>query len=183
MTTPQKRISVVFVVGALPYGGIEIGLLDLLCHLDALRFNTRVVNLSGQGLLVSRYVEAGVEVINMGLHLSTHRLDNTWRLRRLLGRLDPDVIVTAQFSANYHARLAALGLRAKVITYAHNIKSERYRMRKLADRCLGRVRTDRFIAVSYEVQMVLGQCVPAARAKTQLLYNAVSPARLRLPAG
>ena len=183
MTPPQKCISVVFIVGALPYGGIEIGLLDLLCTLDAQRFNAKVINLSGQGLLGPRYVEAGIAVINMGFRLSTHRLDNTWRLHRLLKRLDPAVIVTAQFSANYHARLAAFGLRAKVITYAQNTKSERYQVRKLADRCLGRMRTDRFIAASQAVQAVLKQCVPASRTKTQVLYNAVSPARLQLPAG
>lgn len=183
MNVSRTRISVVFVVGGLPYGGIEIGLLDLLTHLDAERFDARVVNLSGQGMLTRRYMEQGVTVINMGVRLSTHRLDTTWCLRRLFVQLNPEVIVTAHFSANYHARLAALGLRSKVITYVHNLKSERYWERKLADHILGSIGTHRFLAVSRKVQEVLERRVPAAVGKTLLLYNAVSLERLTFPAG
>ena len=179
----HQSVSVAFVVGGLPYGGIEIGLLDLLTHLDANRFKTCVINLSGAGNLTPRFQEHGVQLINMQLRLSTHRLDTTWRLRRLLQQLDPDVLVTSQFSANYHARLAALGLRAKVLTYAHNTKSERYWERRLADRILGRYGTHRFLAVSRQVQIILASQVPASAGKTALTYNAVAADRLQPPAG
>ena len=181
---PNKgRISVVFVVGGLPYGGIENFLLDLLVHLNSNKFDFKVVNLSGKGILTEKYLEKGFEVINMGLNLSIHRLDNTWRLRRLFRKLIPDVVFTVQFSANYHARLTAMGLGVKVITQIHNMKRERYWERRLADRLLGRMATTRFIAVSKKVQEALEKAVPASVGKTTLIYNAVSEKRLELPRG
>ncbi|MFQ5682108.1 MAG: glycosyltransferase [Candidatus Binatia bacterium] len=183
MKLRKAKISVLFVVGGLPYGGIENLLLDLLRYLDKSRFNCKVINLSGKGVLTERFLEQGVEVLNLGFHLSTHRLDNTWRLRRLFVQLDPDVVFTSQFAGNHHARLAALGLEFKVITQVHNTKRERYWERRLSDRLLGRWITDHFIAVSRGVQKSLKNAVPASAVKTTLIYNAVGRDRLALPPG
>ncbi|MBI2359518.1 MAG: glycosyltransferase [Deltaproteobacteria bacterium] len=174
------KVSVLFLVGGLPYGGIENLLLDLVAHLDRDRFEFRVINLSGSGALAKRFLQKSIDVVNLGFRLSTHRLDNTWRLRRLLKRIRPDVIFTCQFSANY---LAAMGLPCKVITQVHNIKREPYWERRQADRLLGWIGTDRFVAVSRKVEEVLAAAVPASVGKTTLLYNALSLDRMRLPCG
>jgi glycosyltransferase involved in cell wall biosynthesis len=179
----RRKVPVVFVLGGLPYGGIENLFLDLLANLDKNRLDYKLINLSGKGVLTEKFLKSGIELINMGFSLSTHRLDNTWRLRRLLIKLKPDAIFTSHFSANYHARLASMGLGIKVITQVHNTKRERYWERRLADRFLGLAATSRFIAVSRKVQEALEIAVPASVGKTTLFYNAVAEERLKLPEG
>jgi UDP-N-acetylglucosamine:LPS N-acetylglucosamine transferase len=98
-----------------------------------------IVNLSGTGVMEEEYRAAGFAPLHVGngvASLKTSCLGTTLKLRRLMQEIRPDLIHTSHFSANYHGRLAAIGLGIPVVVHCHNIKRERKASRRLADSLL-----------------------------------------------
>lgn len=174
-------LKVAFIVGGLPFGGVENWLLDL-CK--ALKGDTEVepvvINLSGTGVLMDTYHEAGVDVISIGRNksaINTHRLDTVVKLRRVLQALDVDVVHTLHFSGNFFGRLASLGLGIPVVVHLRNIKSEKKPRRIWFNRFLSRF-TSRYLAVSEAVVETIQREHNVAGKPVQVLYNAVNPEKL-----
>ena len=176
-------MKVAYLVGGLPFGGIERWLYDLsLEYMKNGLVTGRVFNLSGSGLLLPEYIKAGIDVeciLNGNNHgIATHRLDTTLKLRRALKRFAPDIIHTMHFMANHHGRMAALGLGVPVITHLRNIKHEKKFVRRASDKLLSYV-TTRYLAVSGAVADVVRTDHNMAGRPVRVLYNALEPERLK----
>ena len=175
-------MRVAYIIGGLPFGGVEKWLYDL--SLEYMRnglVHGRVFNLSGAGELLPKYRDAGIDVeciLNGNLRgLSIHRLDTTLRLRERLKAFAPDLIHTMHFAADHHGRLAALGLGLPVVTHVRNIKHERRLARRIANKLLS-FATSRYLAVSGAVAEVVQSDHNMAKRPVQVLYNAINPDRL-----
>lgn len=179
------NMKVAYLVGGLPFGGIERWLYDL--SLEYMRnglLHPRVFNLSGSGNLLPEYVAANIDlwcvVDNNIKAIATHRLDTTMKLRKLLKDFKPDIIHTMHFTANHHGRLASIGLGAPVITHLRNIKHERKAVRRFSDKVLSYA-TTMYLAVSQAVAQVVQNDHNLAKRPVKVLYNAVNPNRLDCP--
>lgn len=174
-------MKVAYILGGLPFGGIERWLYDL--SLEWRRnglVEARVFNLSGTGNLMSEYLAAGIDVVSVAGGVSaiaTHRFDTSLKLRRLLQEYAPDVIHTMHFTANNHGRMAAMGLGIPVITHLRNIKHERKWTRRFLDKALS-YNTDLYLAVSGAVAEVVQADHNLAGRPVRVLYNALEPSRL-----
>lgn len=179
-------MKVAYIVGGLPFGGIERWLYNL--SLEYMRNNLvrgRVFNLSGTGALLPEFIQAGIDVVNVADNniraIVSYRLDTTLRLRKMLREFGPDIIHTMHFTANHHGRLAALGLGIPVITHIRNIKHERKITRRLSDKLLSYA-TDEYLAVSKAVANVIAEDHNLARRPVEVIYNAVTPEQMDMPA-
>ena len=177
-------MKVAYLVGGLPFGGIERWLYDL--NLEYMRTGLvqgRVFNLSGTGVLMPEYVQAGIDLECLAdsvRAIASHRLDMGLRLRKRLKAFAPDIIHSMHFTANHHGRIASLGLGIPVIVHLRNIKHERKIVRRLSDKLLSHA-TTAYLAVSGAVADVVRTDHNLAGKPVRVLYNAVNPERLDLP--
>lgn len=174
-------MKVAYLVGGLPFGGIERWLYDL--NLEYMRnglVQGRVFNLSGTGVLTPEYVKAGIPLeclANSVRAIASHRLDTACKLRGRLKAFAPDVIHSMHFTANHHGRLASIGLGVPHIVHLRNIKRERKYIRRLSDRLLSYA-TSLYLAVSGAVADVVRADHNLAGRPVRVLYNALDPDRL-----
>lgn len=178
-------MKVAYIVGGLPFGGVENWLHDLCLALaDDPAIEPLVINVSGTGVLMEKYREAGIPVISIGdskSSINTHRLDTVCRLRRVLKREQVDVIHTLHFSGNYFGRLASIGLGLPVIVHIRNIKSDGKARRVFFNKVLSRF-TTMFLAVSKAVVSTIRRDHNVGNIPVEVLYNAVDPVKLDVPA-
>lgn len=177
-------MKIAYLVGGLPFGGVETWLHDLAGeYRDNGLVDARIYNLSGTGEMHARYVKDGLDVrcVGSGIRsIASHRLDTTLRLRAMLREFAPDIIHTMHISANHHGRLAALGLGIPVVTHLHNVKREKRLHRKLSDKLLSYA-TAAYITVSHAVAEVLAADHNVARRPVRVFHNAIDPKRCDLP--
>lgn len=184
----MARITVAYVIGGLPFGGVENWLYDLALALrddpdPDFPVDARILNVSGTGRKTADFRAAGIEVLTAGdstRALSTSRLSTIRRVRRILKDIEPDIVHTLQFSGDYFGRLGALGLGVPVITHIRNMKSERKLRRRLINRVLS-LATTKYLAVSEAAARTIRREHNLARRPVQVLYNGVNPAKLEVP--
>ena len=174
-------MKIAYVLGGLPFGGIERWLYELCLEWRKNGLaQARVYNLSGTGELMPEYLAAGIDVVSVGKGIpaiASHRFDTSLKLRRLLRRHQPDIIHTVHFTGNHHGRLASLGLGIPVITHLRNTKHERSWNRRFSDKALSWA-TTLYLAVSNAVAEVVQSDHNAAGRPVRVLYNAFNPARM-----
>lgn len=177
-------MKIAYVIGGLPFGGVESWLLDLSCRLkrDSIH-QCRVFNVSGTGIKLEEYRDRGIDVVCIGnsdASIATHRIDTALRLRSQLATYAPDIIHTLHFSGDYFGRIAALGMDVPVVSHLRNIKRERKFKRRLANKLLSGA-TDLYLSVSGAVSEVVEKDHNLFRRPSKVLYNAVDPAKLDVP--
>lgn len=180
----RKPIRVAYVIGGLPFGGVENWLYDLgLALKDDPEVEAHIVNVSGTGLKTPEFFAAGLNVVctaNTKKALKTQRLSTVCNVRKELLRIRPDIVHTLQFSGDYFGRLAAWGLGVPVITHIRNVKSERTARRRWINRLLS-FRTNLYLSVSEAALETIRREHNLAHRPMQVLYNAVDPAKLDVP--
>ncbi|MGE4552249.1 MAG: glycosyltransferase [Desulfovibrionaceae bacterium] len=181
MTRP---LTIAYVIGGLPFGGVENWLFDLARALRAdPDVHARILNVSGTGVKMDDFRAEGLEVLCAGdskKALKTGNLKTLRRVRAILREVRPDIVHTLQFSGDYFGRLGAWGLGAPVITHIRNVKSERHLRRRVINRLLS-FRTDLYLSVSKAAVATIQREHNLARRPVQVLYNAVDPAKLAVP--
>ncbi len=101
-----------FITGLNP-GGAEMMLLKTLNNLDDEKYNLSVASLTG-GKLESQFRKHNLTVLNCNRMITAPFA--VLKLRKLLKRKQIDIVHSYLFHANIIARLAAIGLRTKVIS-------------------------------------------------------------------
>ena len=173
--------KIAFVIGGLPFGGVENWLFDIALRMKrGGTYSCRIFNVSGTGVKIPEFEAAGLDVVCIGKSnaaASTHRLDTALRLRRKLKRYDPDLIHTLHFSGDYFGRIAAMGLGVPVITHLRNVKREKKSVRRIANKLLS-FWTDAYISVSRAVENVVESDHNMFKRRQYVLYNALDTERL-----
>ncbi len=177
----MEKIKVAFVIGGLPFGGVENWLFDLVSKLQTdAEIEPVVINISGTGEKVKDFIAANLPLINLNQGkkgLNTYRLDTVLKLRKVLRQIKPDIVHTLHFSGDYFGRLASLNLSTRVITHLHNIKREQKTHRRLANKLLS-FGTDAYIGNSKAVMSIIKKDHNFARRECFLLYNSIKFERL-----
>ncbi len=173
-------MKVLFVVGGLPFGGIENLLFDISLELRRRSVSFKVINISGTGEKTKEFLEAGLPVVNLGnskKSLKTFRLDTAFKLRKLIKDYKPDVIHSMHFSADYFSRISSVGLSfPKIITHIHTINRERRLERRVLNKLLS-YKTDVFLSASKAIFNVVEMDHNIAGRPHYVLYNAINPSR------
>ncbi|ABA58932.1 glycosyltransferase [Nitrosococcus oceani] len=122
-------INVVHVITGLNVGGAERTLLRLLANRTASRFNPSVISLLDKGVIGPQIQSLGVPVYPLGMKRGIPGPRVLIDLRRLLKKLDPDVIQGWMYHGNLAATVAAssLGRRVPVLW---NIRQSLYGLAK-----------------------------------------------------
>ncbi|WP_457754853.1 glycosyltransferase [Thermovibrio ammonificans] len=175
-------MRILYVVGGLPFGGIENLLFDICRRLQELGVRFKVVNLSGTGQKLPEFIEARIPIVNLGSRLKdikTFSLPTAVRLKRLVEEEGASVVHSMQFSGDYFSRLALLFNRGvKVVTHIHNIKREKRFERRLFNRLLS-YRTDAFLSVSKAVYDYVEREHNLFKRPNYVFYNCINPERLK----
>ncbi len=174
-------IRIAYVIGGLPFGGVENWLFDMAKLMQGSTSHAcRIFNVSGTGVKLPEYQAAGLDVVSIGnsnASASSHRIDTVLRLRRALKQYAPDIIHTLHFSGDYFGRLAAMGLQVPVITHIRNVKRERKTVRRFFNRFLSRY-TSAYISISRAVEEVVEQDHNMCDRPQFVLHNAIDTQRL-----
>lgn len=170
-------MKILFVVGGLPFGGVENLLYDVSCELLGRDVEFLIVNLSGTGEKIKEFVKADIPVVNLGKSkkdIKTFKLKTALNLRKFIKEYQPDIVHSMHFSADYFSRLASLGFkRTKIITHIHTIRVEKRRERRLLNKLLS-LKTDIFLSVSKSVFEMVEKEHNIAKKPHYILYNAVN---------
>ncbi len=180
-------MKVAYVIGALPFGGVETLTMDTMVQL-ATRGDVEavIVNISGCGLKQADYQAAGLKVVSLAgsmAALKTQRLGTLLKLRSFFREFRPDIIHTMLFPGNYFGRLAALGLNIPVINHIHNTVSDSNASarHRFINKSLSRF-TSLYISVSLMVRGYTEKELNRARRPSIVIYNAINPDKLQAPA-
>ncbi len=172
---------IAYVVGGLPFGGVENWLFDIALKMQASdAYECRIFNVSGMGLKLPEFQAAGFDVVCIGgsdRSTATHRLDTALRLRAELKKYDPHLIHTLHFSGDYFGRIAALGLRVPVLTNIRNVKRETKPFRRFSNKLLSYA-TEAYLSNSRAVDAVVKLDHNIGRRRQFLLHNAIDTRRL-----
>ena len=98
---------VLYIITGLSTGGAEIMLLKVLERLDRARFSPHVISLTTLGELAPRIAALGIPVDAVGMKLGLTSPAGFFRLLRMLKRLNPDVVHTWMYHADFLGGLAA----------------------------------------------------------------------------
>lgn len=167
-------MKVAFVVGGLPFGGIENQLLSMCSYLiKGSDIQPVVVNISGTGMLVDDFIKANIDYVNISNDLKsikTYNVSTIFKLRKAFKEINPDLIHTMHFSANYFSRLASIGLNKPIITHIRSMTGERKAFRRFADKFLSRY-TTMYLSVSEMVKDFVEERHNLAKVPNKVLYN------------
>lgn len=98
---------IVFIITGLSTGGAEIMLLKVLERLDRQRFAPHVISLTTLGELAPRIAALGIPMNALGMKSGLPSLSGFLRLVKILKRLNPDVVHTWMYHADFLGGLAA----------------------------------------------------------------------------
>ncbi|SFK22773.1 hypothetical protein SAMN04488082_11774 [Desulfomicrobium apsheronum] len=119
-------IKIAYVVGGLPFGGVENWLFDVALRMkNSKTYLCKIFNVSGTGLKLPEFYAAGLDVINIDKNnsaASSHRLDTAFVLRKELKKYSSDIIHTMHNSGDYFGRISSVGMSKAVLTHIHNAK-------------------------------------------------------------
>lgn len=172
----KKKVKVAYIVGGLPFGGVETWLYDLTRSAHEYAIDPVVINISGRGEMQKKIKEKGINVLTIGNSykcINTHRIDTLFKLFFLLKKTNPDIIHTAHFSADYYGRLANIFIGKPIFTHLRNIKIEKKIWRKIANKILS-LFTTAYIAVSKDVaERCIQKYHNRANKPVHILYNMI----------
>lgn len=179
----MNSMKILFILGGIPFGGIEVQLQDICLELKRQGHEPIVVNISGTGRKHADFIESGIETIALfsdKAALKTFKPQTITRLRQTIRDVAPDIIHTQQFSADYYGRLAATGINIPVVTHIHNTASETKAHRRIANKLLS-LRTDRFLCVSRAVKKYVQKTHNIAGKPVEVLYNCIDEKKFTAP--
>jgi len=174
----SRRIVVVHVITKLELGGAQLNTLHTVEHLDPARFEVYLLCGPG-GVLRSRLADEGRQIVvpALGREIRPGRdLRALWQLRRLLRRIEPQIVHTHSSKAGILGRLAARLAKTPVIVHTvHGFSFSpqqpllQRRFYRLAER-LCRGLTDHFVFVS-RADQELAERLKLTRGNSSLLRS------------
>jgi len=178
------RRKVMILTATLLYGGVERLVVNTAKWL--LRrgnYYPVVLNLTGKGHFESEMKKHGIEYCSINQeNLRRNVIKNLKEVRTIIQDYHPDLIHTHQFASDFYGSLASLDLNIPVVCHIHNPRMESP-SRKVTRYVLSKWLLSAFIAVVDEKAEDLKKFLPAVKDRVYVLYNAIDPESLQLPAG
>lgn len=180
-TVASDRIKIVVVVTALPIGGAERHLLQLMRLIDRERFDLSIVCLKEGGALHETFVAEGNRVTVLGIG-RRHELRSTIVLTRLLRAERPAIVIAWSFSAEVIGRVAGriAGVPARMV-WKHNIGGQGLRWReRIANRAVEPLTTG-YLGVAFAQVRHLIEDLGVRGDKIRIVQLGVEPDRFWPP--
>jgi len=178
-------IKIAYIVGGLPFGGVENWLYDVAVRMKESKVYTcTIFNVSGVGLKIPEFYSAGLKVVNIGngkSSASSHRMDTAFFLRKELIKYSPDIIHTMHNSGDYFGRISSIGLKIPVLAHIHNTKKENRVIRRFFNKFLSYFTTS-YISVSHAVEQIVDSDHNYFKKNKYVLHNGIDTSRLDVKA-
>ena len=172
-------IRIMHVVDHLGKGGLENGLVNLIEHLDPLRFEHVVYAIRKLGPNAERLAKSGVEVICQGKQDSDSPFQ-VGKLASAIRRVRPDIVHSRNWAA-VEAVLAGRWVRScKVVHSEHGLEAGadvREPWRRIWFRRLAYQLADRVLSVSYQLRDLHARRTGFEPAKITVIHNGVDRQR------
>ncbi len=171
------RKKVLFLFVHLNFGGAEVGLLTTLKNIDTKRFDCEVVSIEKKGAIGEEIEKLGFKVTYLDDDARLFNLSLIFKIKDILKKVNPDILHTSLFYANFFGRVAAIFHKPKaVITEERSMYTEKKFYHVLIDRVLAFF-TDKIIVCSESVLNFTIKQEKIGPGKFYLIYNAVDAAR------
>jgi glycosyltransferase involved in cell wall biosynthesis len=132
--TSGRKINVLHVIEALPFGGAENLLLTLARNIDRSRFNLVFCCLVKGGAVADRLTAEGFEVVCLESYRMRYLYRKIVDIRRLIREEKIDIVQTHLISANLLGRVSALMSGVKICKTEHAILSDLWKELTLTNR-------------------------------------------------
>ncbi len=179
--TDRTPLKVLFVTGALSFGGLERIVINLCRHLDPERFKAVVVCLKSRGELAVELEEAGVHVISLEANLKrVFKYINWIRLAQVIRSQRPAVIHTHNTAALLDTALAYAIAPGFAWVHTDHNRAFPDRMRYMVAERLASLLIYRMVAVSQENRDNLIHYEKINRHKLTVISNGIDKAQFNL---
>ena len=167
-------VKVVYIIDHLGLGGAQRQLVELIRALPRDRYDVQVISLARSPLT---YYEAAIRRAGVPLLIMSRSGKWSWRLLprlyRTLRRLQPAIVHTGLFTADFYGRLAArLAGVPTIISTVHNVDLDKPLRYVLVDRWLKHV-TTWFVATADAVRTMANQREGVPTERTTVIYNGI----------
>ncbi|MFA5388578.1 MAG: glycosyltransferase [Candidatus Omnitrophota bacterium] len=176
MVKPKKKI--LFVLQDLTLGGAEQLKFIVEKHINKNDYSVTYCCIKKRGTIGDKIIKRGGDVIVFNLSDKFYNLIATYRLYRLVKSLKPDLIHSALFNANFHARLAGMLTKIPVITEEHGMYTWKRWYHIAIDIWLAKY-TCKIIVPSNSVKEFIVTQEGIGFDKIEVIYNCIDPNALR----
>lgn len=167
----NKKIKILFLITGLNAGGAEIMLYKLIQKINRQKFTPVVVSLLPKGIVGEKIEKEGVKVYSLDM-CSKLDISVAWKLYRLLKQINPDVLHTHLFHANFLGRVIGPYAHIPVIiSTIHSINfggGLRETVLRLTNQCADQTTT---------ISRIVGQSLLGRRivspARLNIVYNGI----------
>lgn len=181
MTSPDTpadkssdRITIVFVLCTLKFGGAESIVFDVARSLDPSRFKPEVLCIIDGGQMVKVYEDAGIPVTVIKKRGKLDLIGAIWRYRRFFKQRKPDIVHSNLFGADLCAGIAAsLAGVPTLISTEHGMNVDEGAAKRTIKRLLYNHIFHRVIAVSAAVRDNLADLYKVTPGKISIIFNGI----------
>ena len=122
MVSTADKIQVVHIITGLPTGGAEMMLYKLLCQIDRDKFDSYVISLTSVGIVGPKIQALGIPVFSIRMRNGLPDPIGFFRLVSQLKKLQPDIVQTWLYHADFLGGLAAklMGVKKVIWNIRHS---------------------------------------------------------------
>jgi glycosyltransferase involved in cell wall biosynthesis len=166
----------------LDFGGAERTVVDASKALfKSEKYHPIICSLFGRGDMRKEIEDAGIEHHPLNFKSIKNVVPNLISIRRLIKKIQPDIIHTHQFASDFYGSIGAIGLNIPIVSHIQNPDMPQPFSRKIIRFFTSLWLIDHFIAVVEEKTESLLKMIPSAVKRISILHNAVDPKNLTLP--
>jgi len=174
----NSKVKILFVLQDLEIGGAEQLKFTVEKYIDKNRYATAYCCLKRLGAIGEEMKKCGADLVTLNSSDKFYNLKTTYRLYKLTKKIDPDLIHSVLFNANFHARIIGILMRKPVITEEQGMYTWKRWYHILIDKLLEHF-TYRIIAASNSVKDFIIAQEKIRPDKIVVLHNCIDPESLK----
>ena len=173
----DKKIKIMFVTGALSFGGLERVVINLCKYINRDYFEPLVVCLKSRGELADEVEESGVTLYNINANKGRFAKYFTWiSLRKIIHKEAVDIIHSHNSAAFLDSSIALLTMPSKSFVHTDHARIFPDKFRYMFAEYLASLRVDKIIAVSDELKRNLIKYEKISPRKIEVVLNGITEA-------
>ena len=172
---PTKKIKIMFVTGALSFGGLERVVINLCKYINPEIFVPIIVCLKSRGELAYEVENIGISFYCLNANQNqAYKYFTWWQLRKILKKEKPILIHSHNTDAFLDSAIASIGLPIKLVHTDHARTFPDKLRYMIAERAVA-IRTEKIIAVSETLKYELIKYEKIPKNKINVILNGIEP--------
>jgi glycosyltransferase involved in cell wall biosynthesis len=169
-----EKIKIMFVSGALSFGGLERVIINLCKHVDRKYFEPVMVCIKSRGELAEEIEAIGVKLYVLNANKSRRAKYLSWlSLRNIIKNEDIKIIHSHNTAAFLDAVLASLFMPGRVLVHTDHARSFPDKVRYMLAEHMAAYRVKKIVAVSDELKNELMRYEKIPAGKIQVILNGI----------